>query len=118
MGMSKFGLSQRVSQKTASDEEHYGDSGWNGRVESALADLQASTCRVPAHERDIGLKEKKSVSIQVTRHYCKQDRHGPLCPCLSPVSRRRPSKNLLGSNIFDCGALRLHRLFLSYFHGS
>src|SRR6266496_4756069 len=118
MGMTKFGLSQHVSQETANDEEQDGDSRRNGCVESALANLKAGACRVPAHERHIGLQEKKSVSIQITRHGGDQDRHGPLCPCLTPMSDRRPSKNLLGSDVFDCGAVRLHLTFLSYFHGS
>src|SRR5258705_6806978 len=118
MGMTKFGLSQNVSQETASDEEQDGDSRWNGCVVSALANLKARTCRVPAHERHIGLQEKKSVSIQITRHGGNQDRHGPLCPSLAPVSRRRPCKNLLGSEVFNCVAVALHRTFLSNCHGS
>src|SRR6266700_8249905 len=115
MGMAQFGLSQHVSQETASGEEHNRDGRWNGCVEIALPNLKAATCRVPAHKRDIGLQEKKSVSIQITRHCTKQDRQRPLCQCLTPMSRRRP-KNLRGSDVFDCGA-RLHRTFFSYFQG-
>src|SRR6266403_127181 len=118
MGMTKFGLSQHVSQETANDEEQDGDSRRNGCVESALADLKAGACRVPAHERHIGLQEKKSVSVQITRHGGDQDRHGPLCPSLAPVSRRRPSKNLLRVEVFNCVAFALHRTFLSDCHGS
>jgi hypothetical protein len=113
--MAQFGLNQCVSQETASDEKHDSDSRWNGSVESTLANLKAGTCRVPAHERHIGLQEKKSVSIQITRHDGNQDRHGPLCLCLTPGSRRRRVKNLRGS-VSDYGA-RLYRTFLSYFHG-
>src|SRR6266404_2742097 len=115
MGMTKFGLSQHVSQETASGEEHNRDSRWNGCLENALANLKAGTCRVPAHKRNIGLQEKESVSIQITRHHGKQGRRRPLCLCLTPVSRRRP-ENLVGSDAFDCGG-RLHRTFFSYFHG-
>src|SRR3954471_9679332 len=113
MGMTKFGLSQHVSQETASGEEHNRDSRWNGCLENALANLKARTCRVPAHKRNIGLQEKESVSIQITRHHGKQGRRRPLCLRLIPVSRRRPG-NLRGSDVFDYGA-RLRRRFFSYF---
>src|SRR5438874_8953420 len=115
MGMAPFGLSQHVSQETARGEEHNRDSRRNGCLENALANLKAGTCRVPAHERNIGLQEKKSVSIQITRHHGKQGRRRPLCPCPTPVSRRRP-RNLRGSDVSDSGA-RLHRSFFYYFHG-
>src|SRR5258705_10271016 len=115
MGMTKFGLSQHVSQETANDEEQDGDSRRNGCVESALANLEAGACRVPAHERHIGLQEKESVSIQITRHDGNQDRHGPLRSCLTPMPDHRPNA-LPGSHVCDCG-VRLYRLFLSYLHG-
>src|SRR6478672_649596 len=99
MGMAPFGLRQHVSQDTASEEEQDSESRWNGCEESALANLKAGTSRVSAHEGDIGLQEKESVSIQITRHHGKQGRRGPLCLWLTPVLRRRP-RNLRGSDVF------------------
>src|SRR5438132_6287092 len=73
MGITRFGLTEEVSEETTGDEGQDGYRGRQGGAEIVLPTPQASTCGVSAHERDISPQEEKPISVQIASDHRKED---------------------------------------------